>query len=63
MTIRYEITVYTKDDSELVYRTTGTRSNSSIPYILLDTLGNRYGNCTVIFHNLTEGWKAEKDFD
>ena len=62
MTIHYEITVISTEDQDILYRAHGTRHEDNIPHIIMDQLGKRYMDCTVIFHNLTEGWKAEKDY-
>ena len=62
--VSYEIAVYSLDDQTLLFRAHGTRSQheSSIPRVMLDELGRKYGECRVVYNNLSEGWKAEKEF-
>lgn len=62
-TANYTIAVYSHNDNELLCKTTGVRHESTIPLKLLDQLGQRYGDCLVVYTNITEGWIAEKDFD
>lgn len=60
----YEITV-TSSTYGLLFRAHEQRGYG-IPSYMMDELGNRWagevGAVTVCYHNLTEGWRAEKDY-
>ena len=62
MTINYEITVVSTSTQVTLFQMQGERYENNLPVSMMDQVGKRYANCTVIFHNLTEGWRAEKDY-
>lgn len=62
----YEITV-TSSTYGVLFRAHGQRKYGEWqPTGMMDELGNRWagevGAVTVCYHNLTEGWRAEKDY-
>jgi len=61
MTINYTITVIS-DDQDILFRASGTREDYSTPTYMIDELGHRYTDCTVVYHDTTNGFCVEKSF-
>lgn len=61
MKVQYEITVYS-EEHEILATVHGIRNDYTVPMLLLNQLGKRYGSCLVVYHDLTNGLKAEKSF-
>lgn len=63
MTINYTITVISNDNQDILFRASGTREDYSTPTYMMNELGHRYVDSTVIYHDLTNGFKVEKSFE
>lgn len=63
MTINYTITVISNDNQDILFRASGIREDYSTPTYMMNELGRRYMDSTVIYHDLTNGFKVEKSFE